>query len=43
MATVGELDLHVAWAPNVPDAALACDHDGNAIVAVRAHFDDPDG
>lgn len=46
LSRVGEhvvpLDLGVIWEPNAPEATLLADDSGNAVLAQRAHFDDPD-
>lgn len=39
---VEPLDLGVVWEPNAPDATLLVDDSGNAVLAQRAHFEDPD-
>jgi hypothetical protein len=36
------LDLGVVWEPNAPEAILACNDHGRAVLALNPHGDDPD-
>jgi hypothetical protein len=39
---VRSVDIGVKWDPNCPEAQLLVDDDGNAVLTVNPHFDDPD-